>query len=358
MYKISLEDLKGVFEELTSKYIVISPVYEDGVIQYKENKEFDRIPFGKFQIETAGNCFISQRQSGFFTYVRPYNSIKTFLRPEEEILFRVFKKDEELTFEMLTNSKPMAFFDVRKCDLKALQILDRVFLDENFKDKHYDDLRQNIFIVAVNCIEPSNVCFCESMAVDFNKDYDADLVITELKVGFLLETKTPKGEGLIGKFNFVKANAEDVEEKYRVLSDTVAKIKRKLNTENLKEILYQKIDNEYWEILGKRCFSCMSCTKSCPTCFCFNITEKNYEEGHSDRIRVADSCFNQEFATMHKFNLRDRTSYRYRHWLLHKMAYWQDQFGTYGCVGCGRCITWCPAKIDIQVETNRLREIK
>lgn len=295
----------------------------------------------------------------FFTYVRPYNSLKTFLRSTKEVLFKVKKENNELRFTQEEHTKTFAFFDVRKCDLKALQILDKVFLNKDNEDEYYKHLRQNIFIVAVNCIEPSGVCFCKSMDVSFEEDYGADIVITELKEGFLIETKTQRGKDFVSKFNFLSAKEEDLKEKSNIVSNTVSKIKKRLDTDGLKDILYQKIENEYWEILGKRCFSCMSCTNACPTCFCFNIVENNSADGlYSERIRVSDSCFNPTFATVHKFNLRDKVSYRYRHWLLHKMAYWQDQFGTYGCVGCGRCITWCPAKIDIAIETQRIRNIK
>ncbi|MFN4308786.1 4Fe-4S dicluster domain-containing protein [Sulfurihydrogenibium azorense] len=253
----------------------------------------------------------------------------------------------------------MAFFDVRKCDLKALSILDDVFINKNnYPDDYYKALRENIFIVAVNCSEVSNVCFCSSMNVDFNNDYMADIVLTELKDGFLLEVKTEKGKRLLEGLVLQEAKEDDIKEKNQVLTQTYTKIKKSINKENLKEDLYKKIDHPYWENIGIRCFGCSSCTQVCPTCFCFDIVERNSLDGsYSERVRVYDSCFNPTFATVHKFNLRDKISFRYRHWLLHKMAYWQDQFGDVGCVGCGRCITWCPAKIDIEVETNNVRDI-
>ncbi|WP_028949837.1 4Fe-4S dicluster domain-containing protein [Sulfurihydrogenibium subterraneum] len=360
VFKCDITTLRQIYKRLKEVYEVISPVYDNGVIQYRKNPDFDAIPFGKAQMEYAGSYFVSDNIGKYFSYVRPYNTLKNFLRPAEEVLYRVYIKDGKLYFESENKhtKKPMAFFDVRKCDLKALSILDEVFINKNnYPDEYYKELRENLFIVAVNCSEVSDVCFCSSMNVNFNNDYGSDIVLTELKKGFLLEVKTDKGKRLLEGLSLKEADEDDLKEKNEILTQTYTKIKKSLNKENLKEELYKKINHPYWEEIGNRCLGCTSCTQVCPTCFCFDIIEKNSLDGsYSERVRIYDSCFNPNFATVHKFNLRDKIFFRYRHWLLHKMAYWQDQFDDIGCVGCGRCITWCPAKIDIEIETNKVRD--
>jgi ferredoxin len=358
-YKIDIKDLRKLYEKIGECYTIVSPIEENGVILYKENSDFDKLPFGRFQLEYAGSYFLTDKPEKHFSYVRPYNSPKNFLRPSQETLIKVYKKDGKLSFEKEDSVKHIAFFDVRKCDLKAISILDDIYVNKNdYLDENYKNLRKDVLIVAVNCNNVSNVCFCNSMKVDFNNDYAADIVLTEIEKEFLLEVKTKKGEEIVSHLHFNEATEKDLEKKREVLIQTTNQIQKKLDTENIKEILYQKIEHQYWEEIGSRCLSCTNCTQVCPTCFCFDIIEKNSLDGsYSERVRIYDSCFNPNFATVHKFNLRDKISLRYRQWLLHKFAYWQDQFGDFGCVGCGRCITWCPAKIDIQMETQKLREV-
>ena len=154
-----------------------------------------------------------------------------------------------------------------------------------------------------------------------------------------------------------KAEDKDLKEKERIIRSTEEKIKNRIDTDGLPDILYTKIDSDFWDKFNKTCLACTSCTQVCPTCFCFDIVEENdLVSMSSTRKAVWDSCFNPSFATVHRFNVRGSVASRYRQWLMHKFAYWTDQFGTFGCVGCGRCITWCPSGIDIRNEINLLRE--
>uniref|UniRef100_UPI00260A5F84 hypothetical protein n=1 Tax=Sulfurihydrogenibium sp. TaxID=2053621 RepID=UPI00260A5F84 len=251
IYKIDINALRSFYEKLLESYNVVSPVEENGVIMYKENPDFNRLPFGKFQIESAGNYTLTEKPGKYFSYVRPYNSPKNFLRPPQEILFKVYKKEGTLYFEKEEYKKSFAFFDVRKCDLKAISTLDDVYINKNnHPDENYKNLRENALIIAVNCSEVSDVCFCDSMGIDLNEDYISDIVLTELEDGFLLEVKTEKGKDILKDLKFKNATKKDLQKKEEVLMQTSKKIRKKLNTENLKEILYRKIEHPYWEELG------------------------------------------------------------------------------------------------------------
>ncbi|MCB0197785.1 MAG: 4Fe-4S dicluster domain-containing protein, partial [Anaerolineae bacterium] len=122
-------------------------------------------------------------------------------------------------------------------------------------------------------------------------------------------------------------------------------------------LLYQNLEHPRWDHIANRCLSCANCTQVCPTCFCSDVVEVSDLENHKDeRLRVWDSCFSLDFSHVHGGNIRPTTRARYRQWLTHKLASWIDQFGTLGCVGCGRCITWCPVGIDLTEEVRAIRE--
>lgn len=131
---------------------------------------------------------------------------------------------------------------------------------------------------------------------------------------------------------------------------------RTLDTTDLKDLLYSSADSPVWDDIAQRCLACGNCTAVCPTCFCTTVSDATDLSGdRTDRTREWDSCFNADFSHLHGGNVRESTRSRYRQWMTHKLGSWIDQFGMSGCVGCGRCVTWCPAAIDITEEVTALR---
>ena len=136
----------------------------------------------------------------------------------------------------------------------------------------------------------------------------------------------------------------------------MVQIERKLNTTNIRDTLLSNLDHPRWDEVAERCLSCANCTMVCPTCFCSSVDEISDLAGdHVERERTWDSCFNVGFSYMNGGNVRDNVRSRFRQWLTHKLASWIDQFDTSGCVGCGRCITWCPVGIDLTEEVAAIR---
>jgi succinate dehydrogenase/fumarate reductase-like Fe-S protein len=132
---------------------------------------------------------------------------------------------------------------------------------------------------------------------------------------------------------------------------------RYVDTSDLQSLLYRNIDSKRWTETAKRCMTCTNCTMVCPTCFCTTVEDITDLTGtRAERMRKWDSCFTLEFSHIHGGSIRSSVLARYRQWLTHKFAYWKDQFGTYGCVGCGRCITWCPVGIDVTEEIQGIRK--
>ncbi|RMH80969.1 MAG: Ni/Fe hydrogenase subunit beta [Acidobacteria bacterium] len=353
-YLIDLDSLVELFGILSQRYRVWAPKVKDGVIRYMPTSSFGELALGYRNIELPG-YYELKKEEGYFTYTHPVNSLKELLHPPELPLMRVVKQSSELLFDYtMPNGERLCLFDVRACDLWALEVLDRVFIKNNPKpDPYYKSLRDNLFTVGVNCSYATSTCFCTTMGTGPEVRGGYDLLLTELKEGFLLQVGSEEGREVIGPLKKRRAEERHLQEKENIIKRTEGMMQKDFHRQEARERLYGRMDETYWEPVGKRCLACTNCTQVCPTCFCFDMVEKN-GLSESYRVRAWDSCFSPSFATLHRFNLRQSIHSRYRQWLMHKFAYWVDQFGTYGCVGCGRCITWCPVGIDVRQEVRRI----
>jgi ferredoxin len=262
---------------------------------------------------------------------------------------KVAGKDEQ--------NKKLAFFGIHACDLHALQIQDKVFMAGEYRDPHYKNVRDRLFIVAVNCIEAGGTCFCASMGTGPRASSGFDLALTEIIRGkehyFIVETGSNKGTEVLKEVPHKASNNADAQEIERTMEAVSKKMGRQLETKGLKEALQEKFDHPRWDVVAKRCLACANCTMVCPTCFCSTVDDLTDLSGaQANRVKRWDSCFTLDFTYIHGGSIRPSTKARYRQWLSHKLANWIDQFGTSGCVGCGRCITWCPVGIDITEEAG------
>ncbi|MFN3814440.1 MAG: 4Fe-4S dicluster domain-containing protein [Aquificaceae bacterium] len=346
-----------LFGRLKEKYKIIAPKLVDGVISYAHVSTIDELPFGCRDHQAPGFYRVREEDAGeLFTYTHPWNSPKGFLHPPELTLLKAKRKGSRLEILYTMPDERYALFDVRPCDLYALRILDNVFLKKASQpDIYYASLREGLFIVAVNCNYATGTCFCKYMGTGPEAKEGFDLCLTELRDGFFMEVGSSEGNKLLEGLELEPALEEHLREKEERIRSVSELMKVGIEREGLSEKLYRVMEDPYWEEVGERCLACTNCTQVCPTCFCFDIVEKNsFELGESQRVRIWDSCFNLSFATVHRFNIRESIKSRYRQWLMHKFAYWTDQYDTYGCVGCGRCITWCPAGIDIRREVKNL----
>ena len=250
-----------------------------------------------------------------------------------------------------------AFIGVRPCELAAIQIQDRVFLRDDVKDPIYRSRRERAFILVVNCINPAGTCFCVSMGSGPKARDGFDLALTELEDVFLVEIGSETGRMVVANLAWEPASAFLVQAAQRRLDAARAQMGRDMAECGCiaEQDCSLTLDHPHYDDVAKRCISCGNCTQVCPTCFCWDVQEINQLDGQVvRRERVWDSCFNPEYSYVFGGNSRPITRSRYRQWITHKLASWKQQFGTRGCVGCGRCITWCPAKIDITVEAAAL----
>jgi ferredoxin len=365
--KIRKENLKTVFEILQKRYRIIGPRVEKGTVALAEIS-FADIPAGYRDRQGAGSYRLEeQRAEGVFTFSPGPDSFKKFLHPSSEKLFAFRKTAKTIVVENgAAEEKPMAFVGVRACDLAALGLLDKVFLEGPVREQGYERRRKDIFIAAVNCLHPGENCFCDSMGTGPEAKDGFDLAITEFPGSFLVETGSAEGEKVLEKLPHDEARNPDLNEKRAGISRCREMIKKSMKTGDLPGIIYRNLEHPRWAEIAAKDLECGNCTMVCPTCFCNSSFDTfsasaitgNFREFSGQRKRTWDSCFSKNFARVHGGNFRPTRRARYRHWMTHKLAYWIDQFGKPGCVGCGRCITWCPVGIDITHELEELRRVR
>ena len=343
-------------------YQVIGPHLQDGAISYGPIQEIEDLPIG-WTAEQGPAFYRLQRRSdsAMFQYAAGPKSLKDFIHPSEIRLFSAVR--EEGAFRILPNSDPApryAFLGVRACELAAAGIQDRVLLEGRYSDPIYRARRGNSIIIAVQCSAPSEVCFCTSMGTGPRAEAGFDLALTEL-IGpgsheFVVEVGTQLGAELLSEIEFSDASPDLRNQAQAATQAAAASIQRRLDTNGLREVLRDNFDHPHWDDVAQRCLACGNCTQVCPTCFCVNVEDSTDVAGQTaERWRRWDSCYSLAFTYIHGGSVRVSTKSRYRQWLTHKLSYWHDQFASSGCVGCGRCIAWCPAGIDLTQEVAAIR---
>ena len=360
---IDREDLQEIFNALANRgYQVIGPTVRDGAIIYDTVARLEDLPDGWTDRQDAGQYRLDRRtDQALFGYAVGPHSWKRFLHPPVEKLWRAHREGDG--FSIVENeeiTEPLAFIGVRACELRAIAIQDRVFLAGQYLDKSYKIRRDHAFIVAVNCSQAGGTCFCVSMDAGPRVEAGFDLALTELvEEGhhlLVMELGSAAGAELVRDLPYRPATEEEIAAAERVVARTSDQMGRTLETNGLKELLQANANHPRWDEVAERCLTCGNCTNVCPTCFCTTTDDATDITGTiSERVRRWDSCFTLDFSYVHGGSVRSSARSRYRQWITHKLAHWIDQFGSSGCVGCGRCITWCPVGIDITEEATAIR---
>ncbi len=339
-------------------YQTIGPRLQDDGIVYKEIEGLQDMPRGILSEQKPASYRLTQTVKGrYFDFIPGGQTWKQFLFPSRHSLFTARKNEE---WQIKVNDTPApryALIGVRACELEAIHIQDRVFLRPDFSDPIYRERRKGLFIIAVNCLHPDSTCFCASMGTGPRVKPGFDLCITEMDDSFLVEVGSELGLSLLANRAFELPSAYVQNAAAQAIERAAESMGRKLDTSDLPGLLTDHLDAKHWAEVGNRCLSCGNCTQVCPTCFCWDVTDQVDILGKTtDRARVWDSCFNPGYSYVFGGNTRPSIRSRYRQWLTHKLGTWKQQFGSLGCVGCGRCITWCPVGIDLTEEIAAVRK--
>ncbi|NOX63349.1 MAG: sulfite reductase subunit A [Chloroflexi bacterium] len=356
---IDKEALESIFRGLKQEgYTLIGPTLGEGAIVYDEIDGMDDLPIGWTDRQEAATYRLHRRDDqAVFGYVVGPHSWKRFLFPPVQKLMTIRKQNGSFSVEPHVEEPPRyAFIGVRGCELQAIHIQDRVFLGGPYQDPDYKARRQLAFVLAVNCTEPGATCFCASMDTGPKAGPGFDLGLTELDDVFVIEVGSEMGRRIMSGVRWRPAGAFELQTMRERLTQAEKSMGRHMDISDLPALLYQNLEHPRWDQVAERCLSCANCTMVCPTCFCSDVQEVSDLLGETnERVRVWDSCFSLQFSHVHGGNIRPHVRSRYRQWMTHKLASWVDQFGTLGCVGCGRCITWCPVGIDITEEITAIR---
>ena len=357
------QDFQQLFDLLRTRgYQVIGPTVRDNTIVYDELGKVTDLPIGWTDEQEGGHYRLRRRdEQTFFGYTLGPHAWKQFLQPPLLRLWQAVRKHGAVEIVAEAEAPPRyAFIGVRACELHAIQIQDKVFLEGAYVDPIYQARREQAFIVAVNCGQAGNTCFCASMATGPQVGSGYDLALTEVLSGerhyFVTAVGTVLGADVLDAIPHRSASADEVAAAESIIAATAAHMGRTLETTGLQELLYRNLEDPHWEEVANRCLTCGNCTMVCPTCFCTTVEDVTDLTGErAERWRKAASCFNIDFSHIYGGSMRATAKARYRQWMAHKLAAWIDQFGVSGCVGCGRCITWCPVGIDITAEARALQ---
>ncbi|MFA0811141.1 4Fe-4S dicluster domain-containing protein [Microbulbifer epialgicus] len=349
-------------------YEVFGPTLEDQVIIYGPIRSVNDLPKGWTDEQEKGRYRVRRRTDGaYFGYAVGAHSWKKYLQLPRRPIWRALKQDQNIEIVEAKEEPPkMAFLGVRSCELHAITIQDRILAQGEWPNDGYRQRRERLFTVAVNCTSTAPTCFCTSMNTGPEVTLQSDLQMTEViharEHFFLIKSCTNIGDEILQQLPVRKASAGEQKLGRQGVKRAIEQMQsgpRHFDSSDLKELLYRNFESQSWDKVAERCLSCANCTMACPTCFCSTVEDTTDLSGeHAERWERWDSCFTAGFSHLTGGSVRPDTRSRYRQWMTHKLATWHDQFDTSGCVGCGRCITWCPVGIDLTEEIRTIRNLE
>jgi len=348
---------------LDAGYRVVGPTVRDGAIVLDELRTADDLPHGWTAEQGAAHYRLERREDeAVFGWAVGPHSVKQELLPPHVRLWRATAAGDGAAPALEPEpppTSPLAVLGARPCDLRAIAIQDRVFLEGAYVEHDYAARRDGAFLVVVNCGVPGGTCFCTSLGTGPRAAEGFDLALTEVLEGghrFVVEAGSERGRTLLESLPTEAASSEDRAAALAVTDAAAGRMGRQLDAEGLPALLAASLEHPRFAEVAERCLTCGNCTAVCPTCFCTSVEDVTHlADGSAERWRVWDTCFSLDYSYIHGGSVRRSPRARYRQWLTHKFGTWVDQFGTSGCVGCGRCITWCPVGIDVTEELAAIR---
>jgi len=335
-------------------YAVLGPQVRDKAIVYEHIDKPEQFPIGVSDTQAPGQYILNETPNGnWFAWANGPQALKPLVFASQERLWSAHRSDShDIQFEQtLPDVTPTAIIGVRACDLAALKIQDQHFLEQTYQDPYYQKRRQALLLIAVNCSHPASTCFCVATGDGPEARAHYDLVLTELADGFLVLPGSDKGQTICASLDLEPMTASQQQQQQTQLTQAIEQQKRSLPEVELQCKLLNALEHPHWDDIAKRCLACGNCTAVCPTCFCHSEHDQPATSlSSTEHVRQWDSCFNHEHSYIHGIVIRSESKTRYRQWLTHKFASWHEQYGRSGCVGCGRCISWCPVGIDVTTE--------
>jgi ferredoxin len=351
--------LQALIDRLRERgYRVVGPTVSQAAVVYDDINTIGELPVGYTDDQEAGQYRLKAAGHGrYFDFTVGPHSLKNFLFPSRTtVLVTLNIKGDWKVRTPEPARERLAVLGVRSCDLHGLAIQDRVFLGDQHVDTDYQNRRDGLFLIAVNCGRSAPTCFCASMGTGPAAKSGFDLLLSELPDYFVLEVGSDRGGDILVGLPWRPCTTAEAAQAQELPREAEKQQKRRIDAAAVHDLLMGNLEHERWDQVAERCLACANCTMVCPTCFCSQVHEVTDLTGdEARRERLWDSCFTDDHSYMNSGTVRKSTKARYRQWLTHKLATWIDQFGSSGCVGCGRCITWCPVGIDITEEVAAIK---
>ncbi len=346
--------LQRLFDSLgQAGYRCVAPTVRDGAIQYLPVSDVTQLPAGVHDRQAPGSYRLDAvDDQRLFAWANGPQALKPLTFAPEEPLWRARRSAGQLQFEPLDPvPEPTAVIGVRACDLAALRLQEVHFLDGLGADVAFRARRDALLLVGIECSHPADTCFCAATGDGPGLSGGFDVGLSELDTGFVVWSGSARGAAVVATLALPAATPEQGQAAEQQRLDAAAAQTRSLPDGALRERLFDRLNHAGWDAVAARCLACGNCTAVCPTCFCASYAARPSLDGTTaEQVRAWDSCFSHGHSVLHGRPVRADTCHRYRQWLTHKLAGWHDQYGRSGCVGCGRCITWCPVGIDLTVE--------
>jgi sulfhydrogenase subunit beta (sulfur reductase) len=341
-------------------YRTVGPTVRDGAISLAEIRGVGDLPRGWHDTQTPGSYRLTRgADRETFGWAVGADSVKRELLPPREVVWHARARDPLPVEVSSPDLGPLALVGVRPCEVAAMGILDRVLGGGQVPDPRYADRRRDLFVCPVECGSPASTCFCTSMGTGPGVESGFDLALTEIveegEPRFLVRVGSARGAFVLAAVDSRPAGTPDHSSRRAVLDRAESRTGRTLVTEGLPELLERNLEHPRWDQVADRCLSCGNCTQVCPTCFCVAVEDVTDLAGTAERRRRWASCFEVGHSYIHGGAVRPTPRSRYRQWATHKLGTWHAQFGTSGCVGCGRCIAWCPVGIDLREEVSAIQ---
>ncbi|MFQ5901686.1 MAG: 4Fe-4S dicluster domain-containing protein [Thermodesulfobacteriota bacterium] len=337
--KLSKDKVKEWLNSLSESNRVLAPVDRGGAVIFASYTGGEELKLNSFAV----------------------NSPKEALFPSSERMFSYsYDKTEDETninIETPVDGQKSIVFGARPCDARGVSIFDAVYAGKGYQDPYFKAKQESTTWVVTGCNDPDNACFCTSVGGNPYDTTGADVLLTDMGEGYLVEGLTEKGNLLLNHAVFEDVNNQEEKNIEEIKSKATKGVKTAFQLEGIIERLKDSFGSGYWQKESDRCLSCGICTFVCPTCYCFNITDDDCESG-GERIRSWDACMSSMFtleASGH--NPRANKSQRLRQRINHKFNYHPAKYGMFGCMGCGRCVRHCPVSIDIRKIINEVSNV-
>lgn len=358
---LSVDDLAFLIAKLSEiGYEVKGPVVRSGAIVPGALRGVADLPKGVHDEQAPGAYRLVRGEDNrlFDWAVGPSGWKPEFFLPHDEVWRARVDGGNVQLVEIRDARRPLAVVGARPCEAAALEVLDRVFVEGAHRDTRYAERRQNAFVAVVECSSPAATCFCDSMSTGPNIERGFDLALTELDDDdghrFVARVGSARALAALEGVAPARATKHDLSARDALLEGARLWMVRHLDVSGLAGALARNLEHPRWAEVAERCLSCGNCTLVCPTCFCSDVRDATDLDDEVVRQRTWSSCFSVDHSYLHGGAVRPTTQSRYRQWMTHKLSSWWDQFDTTGCVGCGRCIAWCPVGIDITEEASAI----